>query len=87
MVSNNDAYNALYEFMGQGPANSQLKKKGYNIRVTSRLERPVSIEQNRHTEAIRFVKNDTLVYRQPGLFKPGFDHTRSHGIEGKWIHK
>ncbi len=67
MVSDNDAYNALYEFVGQKDINTQLRKKGYNIRITSRLERTASPEENRHTEQVRFVKNDTLIYQQPML--------------------
>ncbi|CAN5482520.1 hypothetical protein BH10BAC4_BH10BAC4_24080 [soil metagenome] len=64
IVSDNDAYNALYELMGQQEANSKMKEKGYNIRITSRLARQASSDENRHTEALRFVKNDTLLYKQ-----------------------
>lgn len=70
MVSDNDASNALYEFMGQQAANEQLRKKGYNIRILHRLSRSVSAEQNRHTEALRFVRNDTLIYQQEMLVNP-----------------
>ncbi|HCW07923.1 MAG TPA: hypothetical protein DGG95_11235 [Cytophagales bacterium] len=67
VVSDNDAYNRLYEFVGQKEVNSKLKSKGYNIRILHRLERPLSPDQNRHTEAVRFVKDDSVIYSQPML--------------------
>ncbi len=70
MVSDNDASNALYEFMGQQAANDQLRKHGYNIRILHRLSRSLTAEQNRHTEVLRFVRNDTLIYKQESLVNP-----------------
>ena len=38
LVSDNDAFNRLYEFVGQENLNNELKKKGYNnIRISHRL--------------------------------------------------
>ncbi|MCX8490706.1 MAG: serine hydrolase [Cyclobacteriaceae bacterium] len=65
VVSDNDAFNRLYEFLGQKTTNEILRRKGYNVRFLHRLERPLTPDQNRHTEAIRFVRNDTIIYRQP----------------------
>jgi hypothetical protein len=65
VVSDNDAHNRLYEFLGQKATNEILHEKGYNIRILHRLERPLTPDQNRHTEAIRFMRNDTLIYSQP----------------------
>ncbi len=70
VVSDNDAYNRLYEFMGQKETNQILRSKGFNMRILHRLERPVNNDQNRHTEAIRFVKDDRLIYSQPMLVNP-----------------
>jgi Beta-lactamase enzyme family len=67
VVSDNDAYNRLYEFMGQRATNEVLKQKGYNVRFLHRLERPLSPDQNRHTEAVRFERNDSIVYKQDML--------------------
>ena len=94
IVSDNDAFNRLYEFVGQRETNDQLKKKGYNMRVLHRLERPLTIDQNRHTEAIRFVRNDSLIYSQPMLvntdsIKPRRRVLKGIGYEknGKIIHQ
>lgn len=70
LVSDNDASNRLYEFLGQREVNATLKKKGYNMRILHRLERPLKPDQNRHTEAVRFVRHDSTLYSQPMLFNP-----------------
>lgn len=70
VVSDNDAYNRLYEFMGQRATNEILKQKGYNVRFLHRLERPLSPDQNRHTEAVRFEKNGEIIYKQEMLVNP-----------------
>lgn len=67
ITSDNDAYNRLYEFMGQRAANEILNEKGYSIRLLHRLDRALSPDENRHTEPIRFVRNDRVVYQQPML--------------------
>lgn len=67
VVSDNDAYNRLYEFVGQRETNQIFRQKGYLIKLFHRLERPLSPDQNRHTEAVRFVRNDSVIYRQAML--------------------
>ncbi len=67
LVSDNDASNRLYEFIGQKEVNANLKRKGYNIRILHRLERLLPPDQNRHTEAVRFMRNDSILYSQPML--------------------
>lgn len=65
IVSDNDAYNRLYEFNGQQYLNELLWKKGYkDIRITRRFT-PMNQEQNRHTNQIRFFDNKELIYTQP----------------------
>ncbi len=67
VVSDNDAFNRLYEFVGQKPTNDKLNDKGYQMRILHRLERSLTPDQNRHTEGVRFIRNDSLVYAQPML--------------------
>jgi len=68
LVSDNDAYNRLYEFVGQQTLNETLRRKGYNdVRITRRFV-PMSEEENRHTNPIRFVKDGKLVYQQPAAY-------------------
>ncbi|MDX2285135.1 MAG: serine hydrolase [Bacteroidia bacterium] len=66
LVSDNDAFNRLYEFTGQGPLHEGLLAKGYEgVRIVHRLERTLSAEQNRCTNPVRFFRGDSLVYSQP----------------------
>jgi hypothetical protein len=67
VVSDNDAYNRLYEFLGQEAANRSLRSKGYNMRILHRLERPLSPDENRHTEAVSFLNGNQVIWQQPSL--------------------
>src|SRR5690606_19520618 len=67
VVSDNDAYNRLYEFIGQQQMNERLAKMGYkDIRIIHRFVR-LTPEENRHTNPVRFLYNGKLVYEQPPL--------------------
>lgn len=56
LVSDNDAYNRLYELLGQDYINRKLKEKEIqNTVINQRLNRPMSEEENRHFNPIRFV--------------------------------
>ncbi len=69
LVSDNDAFNRLYEFLGQRDANARMIKKGYeDIRITHRLSLPLTLEQNRNTNPMKFYYGDTLVYEQDTLY-------------------
>jgi hypothetical protein len=64
LVSDNDAYNRLYEFIGQQTINEQLWKKRYpEMRITRRFV-TMNEDENRHTNKIRFVENGKLLYEQ-----------------------
>ena len=75
LVSDNDAFNRLYEFLGQEYINNALAEKGFrNSGIVHRLSIFLSSEENRHTNPIRFYDHDTLVYQQaqkigPPLFR------------------
>jgi hypothetical protein len=66
VVSDNDAFNRLYEFLGQKEFNRRMKELAFHqTRIVHRLERPLSTDENRHTEAVRFLKDGNEVYHQP----------------------
>ena len=69
LVSDNDAFNRLYEFMGQEDFNETLHKKGYkDLRIVHRLQVPLTREQNRSTNIVMFSKPNTKfapIYMQP----------------------
>ena len=58
LISDNDASNRLYELMGMDYINQKLQEKGLlNTVITQRLSFPISAEENRHFNPIRFVDN------------------------------
>lgn len=71
LVSDNAAYNRLYELLGQRPLNDRLTQLGYpNARITRRFA-PCDTAANRHTNPITFLtsQRDT-VYKQPAQVNP-----------------
>ena len=65
LVSDNDAFNRLYEFLGQKEINESMRRKGYfDTRIVHRLETALSKSQNQWTNPVRFVKDGDLVYAQ-----------------------
>ena len=70
LVSDNDAMNRLYEFLGQEYLNDQLHKKGYEeAEIVHRLQIALSEEENRHTNPIKFLDaNNNILYQQPLVF-------------------
>jgi len=56
LVSDNDASNRLYELLGMDYINRKLREKGLaNTVITQRLSFPISPEENRQFNPIRFV--------------------------------
>jgi len=66
LISDNDAYNRMYEFLGQQTINRRLHAMGYKAtRITRRFQR-MTEEENRHTNPIRFLNpKGKLIYKQP----------------------
>ncbi|SEG21393.1 serine hydrolase [Algoriphagus boritolerans] len=67
LVSDNDAFNRLYELLGQDYINRKLSEKGLNHTVINhRLSMPMSPEENRHFNPIRFVdKSGNVILQIP----------------------
>ncbi len=56
LVSDNDAYNRLYELLGTDYINRKLNEKGLlNSVIMQRLSFPISAEENRQFNPVRFV--------------------------------
>ena len=60
LISENDPYNRLYQFMGQGPTNQKLIAKGYSSTKITRQFMGYTEDQNRHTNGINFVDEKGL---------------------------
>lgn len=68
LVSDNDAFNRLYEFLGQAYIQQQLSQKGYpEMVIRHRLDVSMTADQNRATNPILFYDSSSkLIYQQAG---------------------
>ncbi len=88
LVSDNDAFNRLYEFTGQQYINEQLHEKGYaGAEILHRLNIFLSQDENRHTNPVQF--RDTsgnIIYNQSAQYntKP---HIQRNDRLGKGYYK
>lgn len=83
LVNDDNAFNRLYEFLGQDYINTELAAKGYkSARVLNRMGVWLTEEENRNTNPVSFF-DDTkkLIYKQPAqvgsvVIKKGVDMIR-----------
>src|SRR5258705_1924502 len=83
LVSDNDAYTRMYEFVGQQTTNRRLHEMGYpDMRITRRFMR-MNADENRHTNPVRFIRPDgSLIYLQPPAYNTDsfdFSHINKMG--------
>jgi hypothetical protein len=85
LVSDNNAFNRLYEFLGQATIQQKLSEKGYNDAVIRhRLQIPLTDSQNRYTNPVSFYDTaGNLLYHQTGEYSkavfPSFEAKRGKG--------
>jgi Beta-lactamase enzyme family len=67
LVSDNDAFNRLYEFLGQEYINTSLHRMGYkDVQIIHRLDISLTEEQNRHTNPVTFIDTGgKVLYSKP----------------------
>lgn len=69
LVSDNNAYNRMYEFVGQQTINRRLHQKGYADARIVRQFLGFTEEENRHTNPVRFVdEKGRLLFAQPPAY-------------------
>ena len=83
LISDNVAYNRMYEFLGQQTINRRLHSMGYpDLRITRRFVR-MNEDENRHTNAMRFITAEgKLLYEQPPAYNTdsfNFSHINKMG--------
>ncbi|WP_439506638.1 serine hydrolase [Sediminibacterium sp.] len=69
LVSDNDAFNRLYEFLGQEYIQRKLKEKGYpDAIIRHRLQLNRTVEQQAITNPVKFYDTaGNLIYEQPAI--------------------
>jgi len=87
LVSDNDAYNRMYEWTGQQTINRELREKGYGDARITRHFYPMTADQNRHSSQIRFIKKGgTVLYTQaPACNTDSFDFSHINKIGNGYL--
>jgi hypothetical protein len=78
LISENDPYNRIYQFVGQQVINRKLHTKGYSsVRITRQFMGNTD-DQNRHTNGIHFYDNNgKIIYNQlPAYNTDSFDFSQ-----------
>ncbi len=71
LISDNNSFNRLYEFLGQRYFNKQLWSKRYcDIKILHRLTGGFSKVDNRFTNPFTFYKDDKVIFHQQEQYNP-----------------
>ena len=71
LISENDPYNRLYQFVGQQAIHRELWKKGYQSLRMPRQFMGFTPEQNRYANPFRFLDtNGKILYQEPLRYNP-----------------
>lgn len=85
-VSDNNAYNRLYELLGQDYINQTLRAKGVFTKsvINHRLNiTGLDAEDNRHTNNVRFFRDNKILYDKPEEYaKNEWRHEATQAIKG-----
>jgi len=69
LVSDNDAFNRLYEFVGQQEINERLRAMRYfDTRIIHRLESSLSEDENRWSNPVQFMNGEDVIYEQDAVY-------------------
>jgi hypothetical protein len=70
LVSDNDAFNRIYEFLGQEYINNSLHSLGYDsVQILHRLQVSMSEQQHRATNPIRFFDTSgNVIHEKPAIY-------------------
>ncbi|MCF8274873.1 MAG: class A beta-lactamase-related serine hydrolase [Flavobacteriaceae bacterium] len=81
-VSDNEAYNRLFEYLGKDYINSKLSERGINARISHRLSVPNSDITT--TKSLIFYDHDSIIFKTDSIInKPIEPLPLQHTIKGK----
>jgi hypothetical protein len=100
LISDNDAFNRLYEWLGPAYINEQLHRMGYaDVQIRHRLDILLREDQNRRTNPVRFLdagdrpvwqepaRTDTTTYLPRQDLLDGVDFSRKNRISLTDLHR
>ncbi|MDN3656278.1 serine hydrolase [Ferruginibacter paludis] len=87
LVSDNDAFNRLYEFLGRKYINEQLHQKGYtDIQILHRLDIQLTAQQNRSTNPVNFFGPDNrIIFSQPAQYDSSISVKRTDSLGSGYL--
>lgn len=87
LVSDNDAFNRLYEFLGQDYVNERLHKMGYDdAEILHRLDIFLTPDENRHTNPVKFFDaGGKVLYGQPMQYNETKYSQRSDSLANAYV--
>ena len=72
LVSDNDAFNRLYEYVGMERSLKMLRDKGFTgSRIVHRLSIALTEEENRHTNPVYFTHGADTIWSEPAKYYSG----------------
>lgn len=84
LVSDNDASNRLYEFLGQEYVNKELQMKGYDeAQILHRLAISLSEDENRHTNPVKFYDSSGRMIYEEELKRSNLIYAKRSDFLGK----
>ena len=82
LVSDNDAFNRLFEFVGQRDFNQRLWEKGMtDTKILRRLSVPGTPEMQQYGNPFNFYDGEKLIYQQPQSYNPDKMQVRMDGVK------
>ncbi len=88
LVSDNDAFNRLYEFLGQEYINNSLHKMGYtDAQIIHRLDISLTEDQNRHTNPVEFYDSSGRILYKKSAEKSKLVYANRNTKMGKGYYK
>ena len=87
LISDNDAYNRMYEFVGQEELNRRLNEVGFQDTRIVRQFMPLNESENRHSNQVSFLDGSgKILYVQPPAFnKDSFQFSSSVKIGNGYL--
>ncbi|HEY9256383.1 serine hydrolase, partial [Chitinophaga sp.] len=83
LVSDNDAFNRLYELIGQEHFNQRLWEMGYDqAQIRHRVGLPLYEAANKHTNGVVFREGNVVLYQQPARYS-GLSFPPRQDVAGK----
>jgi hypothetical protein len=81
LVSDNVAFNRLYDFLGQEGLNDSLRDKGFSAtRIMHRLSIAMSVEENRRTGPVQFVDGERHAGPKDFAIKSAYPLQAQHDV-------